>query len=79
MNENENQPRYSFAQIAKVVGVDVQTLERWRRTRAVWWHPKGYTLEEVRVIIGMHPLLEQEAIENCRSAKAKALWQLLKS
>lgn len=76
--EEIQEKRYSFAQISKVVGEDVQTLEKWRRNHNVWWHPKGYTVQEVRQIIGSPPLMEREAVENFRSPKAKELYAMLK-
>jgi hypothetical protein len=76
--EEMHETRYSFAHIAKVVDLDVQNLEKRRRNTHVWWNPKGYTLEEVKKIIGTLPLMEREAVENCRSPKAKALYALLK-
>lgn len=64
--------RYSFDQISKVSGIAVYRLEERRRQLGVFWHPKGYTVEEVNRILCGHPLLKRAEI-NPRAFKALEL------
>ena len=68
--------RYSFDQISKVSGIAVYRLEERRRQLRVDWHPKGYTLEEVKKILCGHPLCERSMITP-RAYKALELWDKL--
>ena len=68
--------RYSFDQISKVSGIAVYRLEARRRQLRVDWHPKGYTVEEVKKILCGASLLERDKI-NPRAYKALELWARL--
>lgn len=68
--------RYSFDQISKVSGIDVYVLERKRRASSMAWQPKGYTVEEIKQMLGSAPLLRREEI-NPRAYKALVLWEQL--
>ena len=68
--------RYMFDQISKVSGIAVYRLKERRRQLGVDWHPKGYSLKEVKKILCGHPLLERAAI-NPRAYKALELWDKL--
>ncbi len=73
MNE---ETRYTFDQIGRVTGLPMNTLEYFRKNRNLWWHPKGYTLEEVRKMLHGYPLVERESI-NPRAYKALELYDRL--
>ncbi len=68
--------RYRFDQISKGNGIAVCRLEERRRQLSVDWHPKGYTVEEVKKILCGASLLERDKI-NPRAYKALELWARL--
>lgn len=69
--------RYSFEQISRATGIKVYILEKWRGYKGIVWHPKGYTLAEVRKMISSCGLVDPEVIAKTRSKKAKELYRLL--
>ena len=69
--------RYSFEQISRATGINVYSLEIWRGYKGIVWHPKGYTLAEVRKMISSCGLVDPEVIAKTRSKKAKELYRLL--
>lgn len=71
-----NETRYSFDQISKVCGIPDYQLERRRRELGMVWQPKGYTVEEVKQMLGGVRLPSREKI-NPRAYKALALWERL--
>ena len=68
--------KYSFDQISKVTGLSVHRLETRRRICGVAWHPKGYTVAEIKEILIGCPLLERAKI-NPRAFKALELYDRL--
>jgi len=66
--------RYTFAQISRATGVDVQTLEHRRRNKGLLWQPGGYTMAEICVMLGSVQTVPREEMDGCRSAKTKVLW-----
>ena len=70
-----DETRYTLAQAALATGLDVMTLNE-RRKDKLGWRQKGYTLEEIRILVAGHPLKPRDQI-NPRAYKALELWARL--
>ena len=68
---------YSFQQISRACGLSVQRLERSRYTVGLRWHPKGYTLEQVMLMIRGIPLPDRRELAGCRSQKTLVLYNMI--
>lgn len=70
-----DETRYSFEVLDKVSVYPVDFMERRRRNLGISWHPKGYTLEEARAILGGS--IKPRNKINPRAYKALELWDKL--
>lgn len=70
---SENKSFYSFQQMTIITGIPMQTLEHQRRLQSIPWHANGYTLDEVRKILGPHVTFRTPAEIGGRAKKALAL------
>ena len=70
-----DETRYTLAQAALATGLDVMALND-RRKDKLEWRQKGYTLDEIKVLVAGHPLKPRDQI-NPRAYKALELWDRL--
>ena len=73
-----DEEKYSFQQISRASGMDVQTLERNRRNMGMIWDPKGYTLAQVERMTRGCALPTEKDLAGGRSNKVRVLNNLLR-
>ena len=71
-----DETRYTLAQAAIVSGLWPTDLNERRKLKIIPWRQHGYTLDEIRTILGGHHLKPRDQI-NPRAYKALELWDRL--
>lgn len=69
--------KYSFLQMTLITGIPTQQLEQRRRLLSVPWSSQGYTLEEVKQILGKNVTYRTPAEIGSRAKKSLELLNLL--
>ena len=69
---------YSLGHVSACIGVPLSQLMQWRQAEKIRVSHKGYTIEQIRRIIGAYPLVDEMKIIQNPDAKAVELYRELK-
>ena len=72
-----DEKRWRFEQISQATGIEIHRLESMRRSAGLFWRQHGYTLDEVKAMLGSASIRTPGMMAGSRSKKALELNALL--